>query len=129
MMTKATAGMNIEQLRARFEQWRNSRPRTSPIPGALWTAAVEVARQDGVNRTAQALRLDGGKLKRLVVASDSGAVTKQPAFVELIAPPPPGVGECVVELEDPRGRKMRIHMKGTRLSELVELSRALLELA
>lgn len=129
MTTKATAGMSIEQLRARFEQWRNSRPRASPIPGELWTAAVEVAGRDGVNRTAQALRLDGGKLKRLLVASGSGAAAKPPAFVELIAPLPSGVGEYVVELEDPRGRKMRIHMKGAKMPELVELSRALLELA
>ena len=129
MTTKATAVTSIEQLRTRFEQWRNSRPRTSPIPGELWTAAVEVARRDGVNRTAQALRLDGGKLMRLLMASDAGRTAKPPAFVELIAPPPSSVGEYVVELEDPRGRKMRIQMKGAKMPELVELSRALLELA
>ena len=129
MTTKATAVTSIEQLRTRFEQWRNSRPRTSPIPGELWTAAVEVARRDGVNRTAQALRLDGGKLKRLLVASGSGAADKPPAFLELLAPPPSSIGECVVELEGPRGRKMRIQMKGAKMPEVVELSRALLELA
>src|SRR5712691_7436401 len=31
----------------------------------------EVARRDGVNRTATALHLDGGKLKRRMVAADS----------------------------------------------------------
>ena len=129
MTTKATAVTSIEQLRTRFEQWRNSRLRTSPIPGELWTAAVEVARRDGVNRTAQALRLDGGKLMRRLVASGSGAAAKPPAFVELIAPPPSGAGEYVVELEDPRGRKLRIQMKGAKMPEVVELTRALLELA
>jgi hypothetical protein len=83
-MAKAEPGVIIEQVRARFERWRNSRPRTTRIPSELWAAAIEVARRDGVNRTAQALHLDGGKLKRLLMASDSGAATPQPTFVELI---------------------------------------------
>ena len=57
------------------------------IPDELWSAAGELARRDGVNRTAAALQLDGGKLKRRM----SAAGTKRekippPAFLELIAP-------------------------------------------
>ncbi len=129
MRTRAEPGATIEQVRARFEQWRNSRPRTTRIPRELWAAAIELARRDGVNRTAQALHLDGGKLKRLLVTSDPGVATPQPNFVEWIAAQAASVGECVVELEGPHGRKMRIQMKGAKMPELVELSRALLELA
>ena len=43
------------------------------IPDELWSAAVEVARRDGVTRTATALHLDGGKLKRLMMAADGVA--------------------------------------------------------
>ena len=52
------------------------------IPDELWSAAVEVARRDGVNRTAAALRLDGGKLKRRMMAADAVAgKMAPPAFV------------------------------------------------
>ena len=53
--------------------------------GRLWSAAVQVARRDGVNQTAAALHLDGGKLKRRMVAT--GPVpdkTRPPAFVEML---------------------------------------------
>ena len=61
---------SIEAARTRFEQWRSGRTGKSPIPDELWTVAIRAARQQGVNRAAQQLRLDAGKLKRLLVAAD-----------------------------------------------------------
>lgn len=127
-MTKATP-ITIEQVRKRFERWRNSRRRTRRIPDELWAAAIEVARRDGVTRTAEALHLDGGKLKRLMVRADSSAASSRPTFVELMPAQPASTGECVVELEGAHGRTLRIQMKGAKMPELVELSRGLLELA
>jgi hypothetical protein len=66
----------MEAARARFEQWRSSRSGKTPIPDELWKLAIAAARQQGVNRAAQQLRLDAGKLKRLVVAS-RGNVTER----------------------------------------------------
>jgi hypothetical protein len=60
----ATAA-DIEALRLRFERWRRTRKSKTRIPDGLWSAAVELARRYGINRTAAPLRLDGGKLKRL----------------------------------------------------------------
>jgi hypothetical protein len=56
-----------------------------PIPDALWKLAIDAARQQGVNRAAQQLRLDAGKLKRLLVADGPGRskTRLQPRFVEL----------------------------------------------
>jgi hypothetical protein len=39
--------------------------------------AVDVARHEGVNRTAQQLHLDGGKLKRLLVPADDRGKRKR----------------------------------------------------
>ena len=51
----------------RFAHWRNAHPGVRlPIPARLWKAAVKVAREQGVCRTAQVLRLEYGKLKRIV---------------------------------------------------------------
>jgi hypothetical protein len=43
----------------------------------LWSAAAELARKDGVNRTAAELHLDGGKLKRLMGAKTTSGKSAQ----------------------------------------------------
>jgi hypothetical protein len=50
-----------------------------PIPEGLW-AAAEAAREHGVFRTAKALRLEYGKLKRMV---ESSAANAKPAEAKL----------------------------------------------
>ena len=61
----------VEEVGTRLEEWRQSRRhKRTAIPDELWSAAIEVARRDGLGRTAAALRLDYGKLKRLMMAAD-----------------------------------------------------------
>lgn len=100
----------MEAARTRFEQWRSSRSGKEPIPDELWKLAINAARQQGVNRAAQQLRLDAGKLKRLLVGADS-KTRRQPRFVELISPATVASPECVIEFESATGSKMRIHWK------------------
>ena len=77
----------LDEARFRFEQWRRTRQGKTPIPDELWSAAIAVARRDGVNPTAVALRLDGGKLKRRMAAPGRSSRKAPPAaFVELLAP-------------------------------------------
>lgn len=120
---------NIEEVRTRFDQWRQFRQGKARIPDELWSAAIEVARRDGVNRTAAALHLDGSKLKRLMTTaasvSDKGM---PPAFVELIASSTSGPPEYTLELEGRNG-KLRIQCKRATTADLVGLSRALWEVA
>jgi transposase len=70
---------------------------------------VQAARQHGVFRTAQVLRLEYGKLKQRVdpAGPDPQHKVPSPAFVEVMAPQAVGLSECLIELEGPRG-KMRI---------------------
>ncbi len=119
----------MEQARQRLERWRSTRPHRTRIPESLWAAAVELARQHGVFRTAKALRLEYGKLKRLVQsAARVRKAAAPPTFVELVAPQSAGSCECLIELEGPRG-KMRIQWKGATAPDLSGLSRALWESA
>src|SRR5260370_31923760 len=84
---RSVATFNLDEVRTRFENWRQNRRSKQRIPEELWSAAIEAARRDGVNRTAAALHLDGGKLKRRIVAPDSGSGKAMPApLVELLAP-------------------------------------------
>ena len=130
---KGTSGISADQVRERFAEWRRTRAKKARIPEELWDAAMAVARRDGVNRTAQALHLDGGKLMRRMVAAGSGpeAKPKDPptAFIELVSSPPEMRIECVVEAERPGGGTVRIELKSVTMREVGELSRALLSLS
>ena len=109
----------IEKAQLQFEAWRRERQRGQRIPESLWLTAVELAKQHGVWPTARALHLDHSRLKRRVHNGEEDE--KSGAFVELI---PQGVTlcACTVEMEDGRGARMRIEMKGA-AADLTALSR------
>ena len=130
---------DMRKLYRRLWRWRSSHARRVPFPDALWTAAGELAREHGINRTAKALRLEYGKLKeraealgatKKVVKKAPSAIprharsTVPPTFMELLTPRVGSATSAVVELEGPRGR-MKIEFKGVAPAELVALSRAL----
>ncbi len=126
MITRQTRDLpaQLERTRQRFERWRRTRKGHSRIPESLWASAVKAARKHGLNRTVRALCLDYNSLKQRMEAfgfpSDQGSMA---TFVE-IAPPASGSSrECILELEDPGGAKMRIHLKGVETPDLAALSR------
>ena len=122
----SAAGQILEQLKQRFICWRESRKQGERIPQALWSAAVGETKQHGVYQVARTLRLDYTYLKRLVGPSGRA---KSPAkidtqFVELFAAPPAkasSVCECIVELENVRGAKMRVELNAGGLAGLASL--------
>jgi hypothetical protein len=138
----------MRRIYRRFAHWRSAHPGVRlPIPRRLWKAAAKVAREHGVCRTAQVLRLEYGKLKQQVesasaVAQEPGrsaaakvagrrsrrakSATPAPAFMELVGQSAIGLSECLIELEGPHG-KMRIQWKGTTAPDLAGLSRVLWE--
>jgi hypothetical protein len=122
-MRSKSRALTMDEVRARFEEWRQNREGKSPIPEVLWSAAIELARGNGINRTAAELHLDGGKLKRLMGAKASSG-KPAPAFVELLTPRP--VPECTIELEGRRGT-IRIQLKGVSASDLAGWGQALWE--
>ena len=126
-MRSNSRALTIDEVRARFEEWRKNRQGKSAIPDELWSAAVQLARKDGVNRTAAELHLDGGKLKRLMVEKTTSG-KPAPAFVELLTPRAISIPECTIELEGRHG-SVRIQLKGASASDLAALSRALWEAA
>jgi hypothetical protein len=122
---KAGASGDLETAGTRFDQWRKTRRRRAPIPEELWSVAINAAGSEGVNRTAQQLHLDAGKLKRLLVAADGRSKARHQArFVELIAPIPAATPGYVIEFESARGSKMRIHWKSRAAPDWTSLLRA-----
>ena len=90
---------------------------------------VIMAQQYGVYQTARTLRLEYTRLwywSKSLHQPAGRALDNAvpPEFVELIAPPTPGLSECVIEWESARG-KVTIHLKGTIMPDLSGLGRAL----
>ena len=103
----------LKEAEERFTEWRSSHSGRRPIPEPLWALATELARQHGIFRTAQVLRLDYTKLKRQMQPAETAAKPAPAlpaAFVELVAPASKQGYECTIEVAGPRGR-MRIQWK------------------
>src|ERR1700683_823565 len=126
MPRSKTPTVSLEEAKSRFEEWRQNRRGKARIPAELWSAAVAVARKEGLNRTARELHVAWDDLKRRM----GGASPKPalPAFVELVTPRAASLPECTIELEGRRG-KLRIQLKNVPASYLATLSRELWEQA
>lgn len=61
---KLTEPTGLQTLRNQIEAWRSTRPRTRPMPEALWNEAASLARELSVHRVARELRLSFNTLKR-----------------------------------------------------------------
>ena len=118
---------SIVQLQRQLEQFRGSHAHRARIPEALWRAAVELARQHGLNAVAHPLRLDYMGLKRRlagITEIPEKRASRSPGFVEWIAPHLAAGGECVIEFESQSGGKMRIQWKGSGAPDWSSLLRA-----
>jgi hypothetical protein len=118
----------LKELSRQIEQWRRTRPYRMPMPETLWTLAASMAKQHGLERVARFTRLDYYSLKERIESlerSSSGTSVVKPTFIELQPLPVDPVSECTIELEHPRGRRMRIHTKGAPMPDVTTLSRTL----
>jgi hypothetical protein len=128
---------DVEQVRRRWAEWRSTHAVRSRLPEELWAAAVELVQRDGIDATARVLDVDKPSLRkwagRLNPARPQPARRKSqpkqsanalPAFVELLASGSSTATSCLVEVESPRGAKLRLELKGVQASELAELIRA-----
>ena len=114
----------IVQLQVGLDQWRSAQKGRTKLPESFWLAAVDLAKQYGVFRTAHPLRLDYTRLKeRLGDSAGPRRNLPQAAFVELMAHPA-DLQECVIEFESAGQAKMRIQWKSTVPPDWKELLRA-----
>jgi hypothetical protein len=115
----------LETVRRRLDRWRAMRPHAhAAMPAALWRAAVIVAHQHGLYRTARALGLDYGALKRHAEATHPPA-TSRPTFVALpTAVVDTATVPCAIEIEQ-AGATVRLRLPGVSVADLVTVGRRL----
>ena len=124
-------GSSIHSLKSRADEPAegNRAEAAAAATAALWSAAVDSGARYGVYRTARTLGLDYSQLKRSVgskpqtvkVVAKAAVAVKSARFVELPASTVLGAGECVVEMENARGGKLRVQFKGGDLAGLTAL--------
>ena len=121
------ASAALERLQRRLELWRKGRTSArARLPEGLWGEAVAAARRHGVWRVAQVLRLDYATLRRRLSLSSAGqAVVRDggAAFVEFARTST--AVDIGVEIEQPGGKRVRIHFPAQSAAELIELSERL----
>src|SRR5256884_2833614 len=118
-----TSGSPFEQVQHRFDFWRKTRKRCSPIPETLWSSAVELAREHGLHRTARALRLNYYSLKKRFrwIAGAPCRPQREATFVELLPSGAAGPSACTIEMENAQGGKMKIQLQGLGGTDLAVL--------
>ena len=106
----------LEDVRHRFETWREGKKQGSRIPKSLWAAAVEICtEQHKVYQVSRALGLDYNELRRRVAGTKRGAddpVVSGPEFVELSLGLESQPVLCSVEMESAAGGKLKMTFSG-----------------
>ena len=137
----------LESVRYQFAQWRETRKnRRERIPEDLWSAAVRLLDQYSINQISRALGLNYNDLKkrlptclhacmRKTAGSQATYKQKQKAytkrnklssddFVEVEWQNGFPSSECIIEMEDAYGSKMRMSFKGQADPDLLELGKS-----
>ena len=114
----------ILHLQQELDQWRSAQKGRAKLPEPFWQAAVDLAKQYGVFRTAQPLRLDYTRLKQRLSGAAQRQESSRPAFVELVRRQPAEMEECVIEFESAQGAKMRVQWRSNTPPDWTNLLRA-----
>lgn len=116
----------LSRAQQKIERWRQQHRPRARLPDELWREAAKLGCVYGINRTARALRLDYYALKKHAAAAEVGERAAE--FVEVLPAASPGARpECLIEIEEAGGDKMRIRLQGGNLPDVAELTRAFRE--
>lgn len=115
----------LENVQARFDHWRKTRPKREAIPEELWSAAIALTETYNIHKIARTLRLNAASLKQRVEQSTFEPhkdVVKSSSFIEIPFIQAEHTAHCQVDILRKDGSRMQIRMPhggGTELSALV----------
>ena len=123
--TSKVLGVNYYSLKKRVEEDAAARADPAGTAHGSDGASGGKAASRTVSRAKVAPRRASARQAGVSGASAGGQDRPAVAtFLELAPPVSDGVGECILELEDPGGAKMRVHVKGVEAPDLAALSRS-----
>ena len=114
-----TSASALEEVKQQFKIWRKTKTAgRERIPASLWQAAAEVFEigDHSLHRISKTLHLNQTALKQYVQQQFPGAIKvkpeETPSFIALELNSSLCVSECVIEMEDTTGAKMRMCLRG-----------------
>ena len=95
------------------------------MPEKLWQAAVSLTATHSISKISKELVLDYSALKKRVLIQKNSTAdkTNPPGFIELNLEPPTAGSECMVEMQNTLGAKMRMHFRGKPDFDILELAK------
>ncbi len=123
---------SLEQTQQLFAYWRKNKTGRPRIPDNLWHTATDLYNIQGIsiNKIARSLRLNHTALKEKIGDRTRPAAINPPAndessmFIEVT--PPPECSDCVIEMENQTGVKMRMCFRGRADPAVLSLGKYLL---
>ena len=120
----------LEDVRCRFEAWRNRKKTGCRIPNGLWQAAVEQCQAHTILDVSRTLRLNYTDLKNRFHKSNKVPLPSSDECVEFVKfdfEEHSGQPECIIEMEAANGAKLKMHFLGQQKGiDPVDLTRVFL---
>ena len=113
-----TSASALEEVKQQFKIWRKTKIGRERIPASLWQAAAEVFEigDHSLHRISKTLHLNPTALKKYVQQQYPRDIRvkpeESPSFIAFELDSPLPVSECVIEMEDTTGAKMRMCLRG-----------------
>ncbi|MFK5954037.1 MAG: hypothetical protein QM498_13325 [Desulfobacterium sp.] len=128
----ATSTSTLEEVKQQFKIWRKTKTNSKErIPASLWHAAAEVFKtgDHSLHRIAKTLHLNQTSLKQYVQQQFPRAIKvkpeeEPPSFIAFELDSPLLVSECVIEMEDTTGAKMRMCLRGNTDPSILEICKS-----
>ncbi len=112
----------LKEVQQQFQLWRKTKTGRERIPASLWQAAADVfyIGEHSLHRISKTLNLNQTALKQHVeshlpspIEVEPDATSEaSPSFIAFELDPPSAVSECIIEMEDRTGVKMRMCLRG-----------------
>lgn len=132
-MDKSSIGFrqpSLEEVGDQFEDWRRTRKnRRDPIPPQLWKSAVNLAGSYSIHSISKALRLNYSDLKDRVdqqFGADKAKALPAAGFIDLGCSQSFFESECIVQMQNAGGLKMKMSVRGKVDFNLLQLAKAFL---
>ena len=116
----------LNNVKLQFKTWRATRKHKQRIPDELWKAAAALSDRYTIQQLATTLRLNHTNLRdriALRAAEERSSIAQEACFLELPPPQTHMASECLVEMENMHGEKMRMHFSGEVSLDLFALSK------
>ena len=126
-----TSASALEEVKQQFKIWRKTKTAgRERIPASLWQAAAEVFEigDHSLHTISKTLHLNQTALKKYVQQQFPRAIKVKPevtpSFIALELESPLLVSECVIEMEDTTGSKMRMCLRGKTDPNILEICKS-----